>query len=72
MIYIAGLERDDCHATIRDSFALVNTSDSEGMALAILEVCLEYFITCILFTYMYLGWIAALRNKNNSNNNDKK
>jgi len=41
VIYISGLERDDCHAAIRDSFALVNSSDSEGMALAILEVILS-------------------------------
>ncbi|XP_045171994.2 glycosyltransferase 1 domain-containing protein 1-like isoform X2 [Mercenaria mercenaria] len=37
VVYIPGLSTEDTHAVIRDSFALVNCSDSEGMALAILE-----------------------------------
>ena len=38
VVYIPGLSTEDTHAVIKDSFALVNCSDSEGMALAILEV----------------------------------
>ncbi|CAG5135540.1 unnamed protein product [Candidula unifasciata] len=37
IVYIPGLPVEDAHAVISQSFALVNTSDSEGMCLAILE-----------------------------------
>ena len=37
-MFIPGLPIEDCHAAIRDSFCLVNSSDSEGMAISILEV----------------------------------
>ncbi|CAL1537334.1 unnamed protein product [Lymnaea stagnalis] len=37
IVYIPGLAMEDTHAIIAQSFALVNTSDSEGMCLAILE-----------------------------------
>ncbi|XP_060586838.1 glycosyltransferase 1 domain-containing protein 1-like [Ruditapes philippinarum] len=37
VVYIPALSTEDAHALIQDSFALVNCSDSEGMALAILE-----------------------------------
>lgn len=37
IVYIPGLSVENTHTVIRDSFALVNSSDSEGMALAILE-----------------------------------
>ncbi|XP_060070088.1 glycosyltransferase 1 domain-containing protein 1-like [Ylistrum balloti] len=37
VVYIPGLSAADTHAAIRGSFALVNSSQSEGMAVAILE-----------------------------------
>ncbi|BFZ18612.1 hypothetical protein BsWGS_21651 [Bradybaena similaris] len=37
VVYIPGVPVEDAHAIISQSFALVNTSDSEGMCLAILE-----------------------------------
>ena len=38
VIYIGPLSLADTHRTIADSFALVNSSVSEGMSTAILEV----------------------------------
>ncbi|KAH9525558.1 Glycosyltransferase 1 domain-containing protein 1 [Bulinus truncatus] len=37
IVYIPGLPVEDTHAIMSQSFALVNSSDSEGMCLAILE-----------------------------------
>ncbi|XP_059178001.1 glycosyltransferase 1 domain-containing protein 1-like isoform X2 [Physella acuta] len=37
IVYIPGLPMEDTHAVMSQSFALVNSSDSEGMCLAILE-----------------------------------
>ncbi|OWF51095.1 glycosyltransferase 1 domain-containing protein 1-like [Mizuhopecten yessoensis] len=37
VVYLPGLGIDDTHAAIKGSFALVNSSRSEGMAVAILE-----------------------------------
>ncbi|XP_013381591.1 glycosyltransferase 1 domain-containing protein 1 [Lingula anatina] len=37
VLQILALEKPDCHAIIRDSFALVNSSLSEGMSAALLE-----------------------------------
>lgn len=39
-MYIPGLPLADAHAAIEQSFAFINSSNSEGMALAILEVML--------------------------------
>ncbi|KAL4228450.1 Glycosyl transferases group 1 [Mactra antiquata] len=41
VIYVPGLSSEHTHAVIKDSFSLINTSDSEGMALAILEEFIE-------------------------------
>lgn len=38
VIFIPGLPLTDAHAAIQQSFAYINCSNSEGMALAILEV----------------------------------
>ena len=43
VIHIPGLSLQDTHVVIRDSFALVNTSLSEGMAISILEVGFIFF-----------------------------
>ncbi len=41
-VYLAAdLSQEELHAVMQKSFALVNSSLSEGMSAAILEVCLE-------------------------------
>ncbi len=41
-VYLAAdLSQEELHAVMEKSFALVNSSLSEGMSAAILEVCLE-------------------------------
>ena len=42
IVYVPGLAIEDCHAAIGTSFCLVNSSESEGMASAILEVCTRF------------------------------
>ena len=42
IVYVPGLTIEDCHAAIGTSFCLVNSSESEGMASAILEVCTRF------------------------------
>jgi hypothetical protein len=42
IVYIPGVPSSDLHAIVRDSFALVNSSVSEGMSTALLEVSKEY------------------------------
>ena len=37
-MYIPGLAIEDCHAAVRDCFCLVNSSESEGMPITVLEV----------------------------------
>lgn len=37
IVYIPGLALEDCHAAVRDCFCLVNSSESEGMPITVLE-----------------------------------
>ena len=50
VVYIPGLSSEDTHRAIQQSFALVNSSNSEGMSLAILEV-----IPQLIFVFLPLN-----------------
>ena len=50
VVYIPGLSSEDTHRAIQQSFTLVNSSNSEGMSLAILEV-----IQQLIFVFLPLN-----------------
>ena len=65
VVLLPPLPTCDLHAAIQDSFAVINSSTSEGMASAVLEVsvlsedgfgnyfCLSSFRKCIVTTYSH-------------------
>lgn len=59
VVHIPGLSTACAHASMQQVFALVNSSQSEGMSLAILEVCHHHPFPLLSWSSIILGHLSS-------------